>query len=75
MYEVKLGEPLGKITGETVLDLTANKTSDECFYFENPGEYQFYFENRISNIKGKFETLEILAVGKESEKLKVFILP
>jgi len=41
IFEVKFGEPLGKITGENTLDTFNNRTN--YWHFNKPGEYRFCF--------------------------------
>jgi hypothetical protein len=81
VYELKLGDPLIEITGLSFLDQTANEIDDVWFFYENPGDYQL----NLTHFKNIFEKMEPvssttvdflgLKTNKESENIKVFILP
>jgi hypothetical protein len=75
VYEVSLGEPILEITGEASLDETANRINNLIYSYENPGEYQFYFGGFLSSSERGIEPTKILELGKESQKVKVFISP
>jgi len=71
-----MGEPVIKITGDGILDLTANNILNYPFTYKDSGAYQVCLSNCVFKNDGKTYQINILEIpNKDKENLKIFILP